>query len=78
MLPPRRTLAVVLVVAALVLPIASPAAPPAYPGGKLPRVHALTGARLVLAPGEVVEQGTVVIRDGLITAVGGAGKVRSG
>ncbi|HRX80559.1 MAG TPA: amidohydrolase family protein, partial [Pirellulaceae bacterium] len=35
-----------------------------------PRVHALTGARIVIAPGRVVEQGTVVIRDGVIEAAG--------
>lgn len=35
-----------------------------------PRVHALVGARVVTAPGEVLERGTVVIRDGLIAAVG--------
>jgi imidazolonepropionase-like amidohydrolase len=79
MLPPRMIPAVAALVGsalALALPNASPAAPPpAYPGGKLPRVHALTGATLVPAPGEVIERGTVVIRDGLIAGVGAAGKV---
>ncbi|HEX5580071.1 MAG TPA: amidohydrolase family protein [Gemmatimonadaceae bacterium] len=32
--------------------------------------HALVGARVVTAPGQVLENATVVIRDGLITAVG--------
>jgi imidazolonepropionase-like amidohydrolase len=32
--------------------------------------HALVGARVVTAPGQVLEGATVVIRDGLITAVG--------
>jgi imidazolonepropionase-like amidohydrolase len=32
--------------------------------------HALVGARVVTAPGQVVENGTVVIRNGLIAAVG--------
>src|SRR5687768_2892576 len=32
--------------------------------------HALVGARVVTAPGQVLENGTVVIRDGIITAVG--------
>ena len=35
-----------------------------------PRVHALTGARIVMAPGRVIEKGTVVLRDGVIEAVG--------
>jgi imidazolonepropionase-like amidohydrolase len=36
----------------------------------LPQVHALTGARLILAPGKVIDQGTIVVRDGIIEAVG--------
>jgi imidazolonepropionase-like amidohydrolase len=32
--------------------------------------HALVGARVVTAPGQVIENATIVIRDGLITAVG--------
>ncbi|MEX0938238.1 MAG: amidohydrolase family protein [Pirellulales bacterium] len=35
-----------------------------------PAVHALTDARIVVAPGRVIEKGTVVIRDGVIEAVG--------
>ncbi|MEE8615691.1 MAG: hypothetical protein V3T11_10835, partial [Roseateles sp.] len=35
-----------------------------------PRWHALTGARLVLAPGQVVDNGTLVMRDGVIVAAG--------
>ncbi|MEO5617321.1 MAG: hypothetical protein ABIS67_06090, partial [Candidatus Eisenbacteria bacterium] len=35
-----------------------------------PRVHAIVGARIVTAPGQTLERGTIVIRDGLITAVG--------
>src|SRR5262245_42638142 len=35
-----------------------------------PRVHAIVGARIVTAPGQVIPHGTVVIRDGVITAVG--------
>ena len=37
---------------------------------RTPRVHALTGARIVTAPGRVIEKGTVVLRDGIIEAVG--------
>ena len=35
-----------------------------------PGVHALTGARIVVAPGRVLQRGTLVIRDGVIEAVG--------
>lgn len=35
-----------------------------------PRWHAIAGARLVLAPGKVIEKGTLVMRDGVIVAVG--------
>ncbi|MBL9186337.1 MAG: amidohydrolase family protein [Opitutaceae bacterium] len=35
-----------------------------------PRVHALVGARIVTAPGAVIARGTVVVRDGVIVAVG--------
>ncbi|RVU47588.1 amidohydrolase family protein [Rubrivivax rivuli] len=35
-----------------------------------PRWHAITGARLVLAPGRVVEGGTLVMKDGVIVAAG--------
>ncbi|MEO5987313.1 MAG: amidohydrolase family protein [Candidatus Eisenbacteria bacterium] len=35
-----------------------------------PRVHAITNARIVTAPGQVIEHGTVVMRDGIIVAVG--------
>jgi len=37
-----------------------------------PRVYAITGARVIAAPGTVIENGTVVLRDGLIEAVGGS------
>src|SRR5215472_10048165 len=35
-----------------------------------PRVHAIRNARIVTGPGNVLARGTVVMRDGLITAVG--------
>jgi imidazolonepropionase-like amidohydrolase len=35
-----------------------------------PRVHALTGARVVVAPGRVLEGATLVVRDGVVEAVG--------
>jgi imidazolonepropionase-like amidohydrolase len=35
-----------------------------------PRVHAIVGARIVPAPGQVIPRGNIIIRDGVITAVG--------
>ena len=35
-----------------------------------PRVHALVGGRIVVAPGKVIEKGTLVLRDGVVAAVG--------
>src|SRR6266545_635040 len=35
-----------------------------------PRVHAIVNARIVTAPGHVVPRGTIVMRDGIIVAVG--------
>jgi imidazolonepropionase-like amidohydrolase len=35
-----------------------------------PRWHAITNARIVVAPGKVIERGTLVMRDGRVTAVG--------
>lgn len=35
-----------------------------------PRTHALVGGRIFVSPGKVIERGTLVIRDGLIVAVG--------
>src|SRR5437773_1203941 len=35
-----------------------------------PRVHALTNARIITAPGKTIEKGTVLIKDGLIVDVG--------
>ena len=43
-----------------------------------PRWHALTGIRLVLAPGQVVENGTLVMRDGVIVAAGAQVAVPAG
>ncbi len=37
-----------------------------------PRVYCIQGATLVPAPGDTIEDGTIVIRDGLIEAVGAA------
>lgn len=35
-----------------------------------PKVHALANARLVIAPGQIIEKGVVVVRNGVIEAVG--------
>ncbi len=43
-----------------------------------PRWHAITEARLVLAPGQVIERGTLVMRDGVIVAVGATVAVPAG
>ena len=47
---------------ALLMPLAAQAA--------MPRVHAIVGARIVTAPGKAIERGTIVMRDGVIVAVG--------
>ena len=36
----------------------------------IPQVHALSGARIVVEPGQIIESGTIVVRDGIIEAVG--------
>lgn len=40
-----------------------------------PRSYAITGVRIVAAPGKLIESGTVVIRDGIIEAVGATAAV---
>lgn len=71
--PPRlpasiRLAALALLTAAVLAADAAEAAapPPPAPLG----VHALTGARIVVAPGRVIDRGTIVIRDGVLEAVG--------
>ncbi|MFN2475851.1 MAG: amidohydrolase family protein [Chthoniobacterales bacterium] len=43
-----------------------------------PRVHALTNARVVAAPGKVIDKGTVLIRDGLIVDAGPSVQIPAG
>ncbi len=38
--------------------------------GRMPQVHALKDVRIVVAPGQEIASGTVVLRDGIIVAVG--------
>src|SRR5437762_8017522 len=40
-----------------------------------PRLHALTNARIVTAPGKTIEKGTILIREGVIVAAGADVKV---
>ncbi|MCH8923084.1 MAG: amidohydrolase family protein [Planctomycetes bacterium] len=60
--------------AALLLPTAAAAPPVTTPtegiADNTPAVHALVGGRIVVAPGRVIERGTLVVRDGVIVAVG--------
>jgi imidazolonepropionase-like amidohydrolase len=44
--------------------------PPSAARAVTPRVHAIVGARLVIAPGKVIPRGTIVMRDGVIVAAG--------
>ncbi len=62
--PAARARAAALLAAALLTTTAATALAAA------PRIHAITGARIVVAPGRVIENGTVVLRDGLVEAVG--------
>ncbi|HWP81848.1 MAG TPA: amidohydrolase family protein [Bacteroidota bacterium] len=45
-------------------------APPVGLRDNTPSVHAFTNARIVVAPGKIISKGTVVIRNGVIEAVG--------
>ena len=56
--------------AALVLLLVAASGASARP--EPPGVHALVGARVVVAPGRVLPRATVVVRDGLIAGVGAA------
>jgi imidazolonepropionase-like amidohydrolase len=62
--PPRRSAPGALVLLFALALFAFPAS------AATPRVHAIVGARIVTGPGQVIENGTVVMRDGVITAVG--------
>ncbi len=77
MKPPRlRPIVCSSVLALLVLCVATiSAAPPrtAPPAGlreNTPTVHALVNARIVVSPEQTIDKGTLVVRDGVIVAVG--------
>lgn len=61
-IPPSLALLTVLLAPSIWFATDAPAASPG--------VHAIVGARIVTAPGQVIERGTLVMRDGLIVAVG--------
>lgn len=65
-----RSLLVLGALALLPLPLVAQTAPTVGLRENPSGFHALTGARIILAPGNVVENGTLVIRDGIIEAVG--------
>lgn len=75
--PPRRRGRPVIAAAAglalaatLAATFAAPPAARADDPDSLPQVHALTNARIVQGPGRVLESGTLVLRGGVIEAVG--------
>ncbi len=53
----------------LILVLISPCLSPAA-FAERPRIYAITDVRIVTAPGQVIDQGSIVLRDGLIEAVG--------
>src|SRR5690625_3851735 len=73
----RRAWRLVLVIA-LIVPAAVQAQTARAPQTDLPdvtRALAITNARIVQAPGQVIDRGTVVVRNGLIEAVGSRGDI---
>ncbi|MGE3406468.1 MAG: amidohydrolase family protein [Pirellulales bacterium] len=70
----RKPWASLALIAAWLLSSLAAAAPPTTPAAGLrentPAIHALVGARIVVAPGRVIEKGTIVLRNGTIVAVG--------
>jgi imidazolonepropionase-like amidohydrolase len=66
----RRLGAAFLLVLLVSLPLAAQFRPAVGIRQNTPRVHAFTNARIVVAPGRVVEKGTLVVRDGIIVGVG--------
>lgn len=66
----RASLVTVLALAAVTLGAAPQTAPPAGLREAVPRVHAIVGAKIVVSPDKSIENGTLVLRDGVIVAVG--------
>jgi N-acetylglucosamine-6-phosphate deacetylase len=76
----RAGLAVLLTLLCALMPPVSGQPPSTVPPNGLrdntPDVHALLNARIVTAAGKTIEKGTLVLRDGIITAVGAAADVQ--
>ena len=68
--PPRLALRSPLYVFALTTLATIPSFVPRASIAAPASVHAIVNARIVPAPGRVIERGTIVMRDGVITAVG--------
>ena len=61
-----RTMRILLFVFAILIPLSPSLLSAQFEG----RTYAITGARLVTLAGEVIENGTIVLRGGLIEALG--------
>jgi imidazolonepropionase-like amidohydrolase len=66
----RASLVTTLVLATAALGAAPQTTPPAGLREIVPRVHAIVGAKIVVSPDKTIESGTIVVRDGVIVAVG--------
>jgi imidazolonepropionase-like amidohydrolase len=65
-----RSVLLLSALALLPVPLLAQTAPTVGLRDNTPGFHALVGARVVTAPGTVIENATVVVRDGVIEAVG--------
>jgi imidazolonepropionase-like amidohydrolase len=73
MLDQNKKTALLMTIASLVLVVSfsyGQIAPPVGIRHNTPNVHAFTNARIVTAPGNIIEKGAMVVRDGVITAIG--------
>ncbi|MEX1140074.1 MAG: amidohydrolase family protein [Bacteroidota bacterium] len=66
----HRSLTLLFLLLMFVLPAAGQIQPVTGLRDNTPAVHALTNARVVIAPGRMIQRGTLVIRNGIIEAVG--------
>lgn len=65
-------LVALLALAGAATTVAAPPATPPVPGLRenVPAIHALVHARIVMSSGKTIENGNLIVRDGVITAVG--------